>query len=58
MILGRRPMPPATGGVGVGVAVVLVPDGADILWIGFEEESGHRVDTAARMRADGAGSRG
>lgn len=44
------PTPPRR--VRVRVAVVVVPDGADVAWVGFEQEAGHGVDPAGRRAAD------
>lgn len=39
--------------MGVGVAVVLVPDRGGIARIGFEEKLRHRIEPSGRLRADG-----
>jgi hypothetical protein len=36
----------------MAVPVVVVPDGADVTRVGFEEESGNRVDPYCRRAAD------
>jgi hypothetical protein len=41
MLLARQAVTAAAGGVGVTIAVVVVPDGANVAGIGFEEQFGH-----------------
>jgi len=47
VVLARHSMAAAAGGVGVTVAVVVVPDGADVAGIGFEEQFRHRKHALA-----------
>ena len=54
MLLARGFVTSATGGVSVGVALVVVPDRADVARVGFEEEFRHRVDAIAVLAAEGA----
>src|ERR671916_984212 len=36
----------------MAIPVVVMPDGADVAWVGFEEESGDGVDASRRDAAD------
>ncbi len=44
VILCRQAVPPAARGMLMAIPVVVVPDRADVPWVGFEEESGDGVD--------------
>jgi hypothetical protein len=52
MILTRLPMTAPARRMLVRVSVVIVPDGADVTWVGFEEKFRHRVDAYRRDAAD------
>jgi hypothetical protein len=52
MILTRLSMATSARRVLVRVSVVVVPDGADIAGVGFEEEAGDGVDAGRRRAAD------
>ena len=54
MVLTWLPMTTSTRRMLVAIAVVVVPDGADIARVGFEEESGDGVDARRRDAADRA----
>jgi hypothetical protein len=53
MILTRHPVASAAWRMGVAVAVVVVPDWADIAGIGIEEEFRHGENAAAFACANG-----
>lgn len=52
MIFARRSMPPSSRRMRVRVAVVVVPYGANIARVGFEEEFGNGVDPGGIEAAD------
>jgi hypothetical protein len=52
MLLGRKAVPPAARGMLMAIPVVVVPNGADVTRVGFEEESGDGVDACRRRAAD------
>ena len=55
VVLIRQAVTTTTGGVSVTITVVIVPDGADIAGVGFEEEAGWSEDAGAWTAANGAG---
>jgi hypothetical protein len=52
VVLVWLPMTTSARGMLVRVSVVVVPDGADVARVGFEEESGDGVDACRRRTAD------
>ena len=52
MILTWQPMTPSPRRMLMAIPVVVVPDGADVARVGFEEESGDGVDACRRRAAD------
>ena len=44
VIFGRKAVSPSPGRMLMAIPVVVVPDGADVARVGFEEESGDGVD--------------
>src|SRR5215212_6552501 len=52
VVLAWLPMTTSARGMLVRVSVMVVPDGADVARVGFEEESGDDVDACRRRTAD------
>ena len=52
MVLCRTAVSASPGRMLMAIPIVVVPDGADVARVGFEEELRHRVDPGRRDAAD------